>query len=96
MNFVLGLLGALAVKTLYDFRIVGLAVCRLFLLLLFVAVGIAGLKHALSFGCRHGFIGADGGQVFGVCKGKVVVLQFFFDIELVELIIDGIVGFLGD
>lgn len=31
-----------------------------------------------------------------LCEGQVVVLQFLFNVELVELVVDGVVGLLGD
>jgi hypothetical protein len=31
-----------------------------------------------------------------VCEGEVVILEFLLDVELVELVVDGVVGLLGD
>lgn len=36
------------------------------------------------------------GQILWVGEREVIVLQFLVDIELVELVIDRIVGLLGD
>jgi hypothetical protein len=29
-------------------------------------------------------------------EGKIIILKFLFDIEFVELVIDGVIGFFGN
>lgn len=41
-------------------------------------------------------MGEGRGQILRVGEREVIVLQFLLDIELVELVIDRIVGLLGD
>ena len=90
MNLVLRLLGTLTVKPLYNVRVIRLSALRLGRLSLLVA-DLTGLVETGDFGGCKRFGGIGGREIFWMREGEVVILQLIFDVEFVELVIDGVV-----
>lgn len=95
LNFVLWLLSTFSVKSFHDLWIVWLCALCFWRLLVFL-LGFASLIETGYFGSCERFDDVCRRKVLWMCKRQIVILELFFDIKLVELIIDGVIWLFGD
>jgi hypothetical protein len=96
LDFILRLLTITTIKPFYDIGVVGLTWTPLLdALVVAVALCLTLLEKGGNFGGSHELLRL-GGQVLMLREGQVVILQLLLDVEFVELIVDGVVGFFGD